>query len=98
MYEPKNPAPSQMVQHDTVVENANMRNSEVDYGLKPNGITIDDLRTMGKLGEAHDPLDKVGIARHESQQLAESLIEVQKKAQSTYRQLFGKSYKPQTKK
>lgn len=94
-YEPSNPAPSQMVLHDPIVDNANMANSQVDLGLKPNGLKIDDLRQMGKLSEMHDDLDKIGIARHESQQMAQTLQETSRKAQASYRQIFGKSFKPQ---
>lgn len=95
MYELSNPAPSQMVTHDSVLENANMQNTQVDLGLKPNGLKIEDLRQMGRLSEQCDDIDKVGIARKESQSLAQTLQETSRKAQASYRQIFGKSFKPQ---
>lgn len=92
-FEIPNYQPSAIVLHDPVIEQSNLQNTTVDLGLKPNGLTIANMRDMGSLSSPIDDLDKIAIARKESTELGKSIVEISKKANSAYKQIFGKSFK-----
>lgn len=66
---------SALVPHDPAVNDA-LNMAKKDYGLKPNGITIDMMRETPELFSHADTLDKAAIAAKSSSSLAEDVKKV----------------------
>lgn len=54
-----------------------------DYGLKPNGLTIDEMRDNIEFYSCHDDLDRPAIASQVSQKLADDVKKVVRAIEST---------------
>lgn len=76
-------SPSMFVPHDAAVNDA-FQQSVTDYGLKPNGLTIDDLRTNIELYSTSDELDRLGVAQRVSGSLANDIKSVAKSLLSAF--------------
>lgn len=70
-----NTAPSAVVPRDEVANEA-INSVPKDYGLKPNGLTIEDMRANLSLFDSHlTDLDRAAIAVRESESNAKQLID-----------------------
>ena len=66
---------SSLVPHDTV-QNVALSSATVDKGLKPNGVTIADMRANPDLYSHQDTLDRCAIASKESTKLSSDVKKV----------------------
>lgn len=66
---------SMFVPHDAAANDA-LQQSVTDYGLKPNGLKIEDLRDNIELYSTADELDRLGVAQRVSGSLANDIKRV----------------------
>ena len=60
---------SMLVNH-APTENVALNSQPVDLGLKPNGLTLDDMQANAKFNRTGDLLDKAAVASKESSELS----------------------------
>lgn len=51
-------------------ENIALQSQPRDFGLKPNGLTLDDMQSNAKFNRTGDLLDKAAVASKESSELS----------------------------
>lgn len=58
-----------------LTESANLaiQSATPDYGLKPNGVTIEDMRENAEFYKPMDDIDRVSVAQTESKKLAKDV-------------------------
>lgn len=54
----------------TETENLALQTATPDYGMRPNGITIEDMRENAEFYKMQDDIDRVSVAQTESKKLA----------------------------
>lgn len=62
---------SMFVKHSSS-ENVALQAQPVDLGLKPNGLTLDDMQENARFNRVGDTLDKAAIAAQESSELSKT--------------------------
>lgn len=75
-----NPLSSALVPHDPA-ENLALQGVTPDYGLKPNGVTIEDMRNYPELYSHTDDLDRAALAAQSSMNLSKDVRAIADKLQ-----------------
>ena len=75
-------------------ENVALNAQPVDLGLKPNGLTLDDMQENAEFNRVGDTLDKAAVAAKESSQLSKEnkiVIDKLKELENKSKKLTSKS-------